>query len=147
VAFTNGCFDILHRGHVDYLFKTAGLADRLVVGLNSDASVARLKGAHRPLQDQQSRADVLAGLGCIDGLCVFEEDMPLVLIKKLRPDLLVKGNDYGIDQIVGAREVMAYGGHVVALPLLPGYSTTAIERRARTAWGSEQITTDRGTLR
>lgn len=129
VVFTNGCFDILHYGHVDYLHKAAALGNRLVVALNTDASVSRLKGPHRPLQNQDSRSLVMAALGCVDALTLFDEETPLELIKTLKPDVLAKGADYSIDQIVGAKEVLARGGRVETVALSAGYSTTAIEQR------------------
>jgi rfaE bifunctional protein nucleotidyltransferase chain/domain len=129
VVFTNGCFDILHYGHVDYLHQASELGNRLVVGLNTDASVSRLKGPNRPLQNEVSRSLVMAALGCVDALCLFDEVTPLELITDLQPDVLVKGADYSVDQIVGAQEVLARGGKVVTITLSPGYSTTAIEQR------------------
>jgi D-glycero-beta-D-manno-heptose 1-phosphate adenylyltransferase len=129
VVFTNGCFDILHYGHVDYLHQASELGNRLVVGLNTDVSVSRLKGPNRPLQNEVSRSLVMAALGCVDALCLFDEATPLELITDLQPDVLVKGADYSVDQIVGAQEVLARGGKVVTITLSPGYSTTAIEQR------------------
>lgn len=129
VVFTNGCFDILHYGHVDYLHKASMLGNRLVVALNTDASVSRLKGPNRPLQNEASRSLVMAALGCVDALCFFDEATPLALITALKPDVLVKGSDYSIDQIVGAAEVLARGGKVETVELSAGYSTTAIEQR------------------
>jgi len=126
VAFTNGCFDILHRGHIYSLSQAAKEADCLVVGLNSDASTKRLKGEHRPVNDQQSRAILLASLLMVDAVVIFEEDTPLELIKTVAPDVLVKGGDYTIDQVVGAKEVIAAGGKVVINPILQGYSTTGL---------------------
>ena len=129
VVFTNGCFDLLHPGHVDYLERARELGDHLVVGVNSDASVRRLKGARRPVNDEQARTAVLAGLGCVDSVIIFEEDTPLELIRKIRPHVLVKGCDWPIDQIVGRDIVEADGGRVLSIPLLPGYSSTAIIER------------------
>jgi rfaE bifunctional protein nucleotidyltransferase chain/domain len=131
VAFTNGCFDILHRGHVEYLAYARSLADLLVVGLNSDDSVRRLKGSGRPLTSQEDRAVVLAALEAVDFVTIFDEDTPLRLITDLRPDFLVKGADYSIDEVVGAAEVAAAGGRVVLAPLVPGRSTTDLLRRSR----------------
>jgi D-beta-D-heptose 7-phosphate kinase/D-beta-D-heptose 1-phosphate adenosyltransferase len=132
LAFTNGCFDLLHPGHVALLGQARAAADRLVVGLNSDASVARLKGPGRPVQNEQARAAVLASLASVDMVVLFEEDTPLSLIGELRPDILVKGADYRLDQVVGGDIVQAYGGKVVLADLLPGHSTTAtIARLAR----------------
>ncbi len=131
VVFTNGCFDILHRGHVEYLAAARSLGDALVVGVNTDASVRRLKGAGRPVNGEEDRAVVLAGLETVDAVVPFDEDTPLELIRALLPDFLVKGGDYSVDTIVGAREVIDAGGEVVVAPLLPGRSTTSILERAR----------------
>jgi rfaE bifunctional protein nucleotidyltransferase chain/domain len=129
VVFTNGCFDLLHYGHVDYLHRAADLGTRLVVALNTDASVQALKGPNRPLQLEDSRGLVMAALGCVSAVTFFGEPTPLELIKTLQPDVLVKGADYTIDQIVGAQEVLARGGRVETIALSPGHSTTAIEQR------------------
>jgi rfaE bifunctional protein nucleotidyltransferase chain/domain len=129
LVFTNGCFDILHRGHVEYLHAARALGDLLVVGLNSDRSVRRLKGAGRPVNGQDDRAVVLAALGSVDVVTVFDEDTPRRLIATLLPDFLVKGGDYTVEQVVGAPEVEAAGGRVVIMPLVPGRSTTAILSR------------------
>jgi rfaE bifunctional protein nucleotidyltransferase chain/domain len=126
VVFTNGCFDILHLGHVEYLEAASQLGDVLVVGLNSDASVRRLKGPSRPVLPQEARARLLAALEFVEAVFIFEEDTPEKLIDALRPDVLVKGGDYTEDQIVGASFVHAYGGEVVILPYVEGYSTTGI---------------------
>lgn len=126
VVFTNGCFDIIHAGHIDYLSKARNLGDVLVVGLNSDESVRRLKGPQRPINGVDARSKVLASLYFVDYVIVFEEDTPLNLIKSVRPDILVKGGDYTRDTVVGADFVESYGGKVVILPLLKGYSTTSI---------------------
>jgi rfaE bifunctional protein nucleotidyltransferase chain/domain len=131
VVFTNGCFDILHLGHIDYLAKAADLGDRLVIGLNADASVSRLKGENRPIIDQKTRAIKLASLVFVDAVVIFQEDTPLNLITSLEPDVLVKGGDYTIDTIVGAREVLARGGSVEVIPFLEGHSTTSIIKRIR----------------
>jgi D-beta-D-heptose 7-phosphate kinase/D-beta-D-heptose 1-phosphate adenosyltransferase len=125
-AFTNGCFDILHPGHLYSLAETAKEADYLIVGLNSDASVKRLKGPERPINSTESRAIVLANLVLVDAVIVFEEDTPLELISALLPDVLVKGGDYTIDTIVGAKEVIAHGGKVIINPIVAGFSTTNI---------------------
>lgn len=125
IGFTNGCFDLLHPGHVSLLTQARAQCDRLVVGLNSDASVQRLKGPGRPVQNEQARAAVLASLASVDLVVVFEEDTPLSLIGELKPDLLVKGADYRHDQVVGAEIVEAYGGKVLLAQLVPGFSTTA----------------------
>jgi len=125
IGFTNGCFDLLHPGHVSLLSQARAQCDRLVVGLNSDASVTRLKGPGRPVQSEQARAAVLASLASVDLVVLFEEDTPLGLISEIKPELLVKGADYRHDQVVGAEIVEAYGGKVVLAELLPGFSTTA----------------------
>jgi rfaE bifunctional protein nucleotidyltransferase chain/domain len=126
IAFTNGCFDILHAGHIASLSDAAREADYLVVGLNSDASTGRLKGPNRPVNNQDARATVMAALLMVDAVILFEEDTPLELIKLVEPDVLVKGGDYTLEQIVGAREVMAAGGRVVINPIVPGFSTTGL---------------------
>ncbi len=126
VVFTNGCFDILHRGHVEYLAQARGLGDILIIGLNSDASVRRIKGPQRPILPQEDRALMLAALECVDRITLFEQDTPLELIREILPDLLVKGGDYKPDEVVGKREVEAGGGRVVILPLIAGKSTTRI---------------------
>jgi D-beta-D-heptose 7-phosphate kinase/D-beta-D-heptose 1-phosphate adenosyltransferase len=131
VGFTNGCFDLLHPGHVHLLDQARAACDRLVVGLNSDASVKRLKGATRPVQGEAARAAVLASLAAVDALLVFEEDTPEAVLRLLRPDVLVKGSDYRIDQVVGREYVEGYGGRVVLADLLPGNSTTATIARLR----------------
>lgn len=129
VVFTNGCFDILHRGHVEYIHAARQLGDRLVVGLNGDASVSRLKGPSRPVNPFDDRALVLAGLEAVDAVVRFDEDTPLRLIAALLPDVLVKGGDYHPDEIVGAREVREAGGEVVVVPLVEGRSTSGIIER------------------
>lgn len=129
VGFTNGCFDLLHPGHISLLRQSRAACDRLVVGLNSDASVARLKGPSRPVQAETARAVVLASLEDVDRVVVFGEDTPLELIEALRPDVLIKGADYAADEVVGAKEVQAYGGHLVLAQLEPGHSTTATLNR------------------
>jgi D-beta-D-heptose 7-phosphate kinase/D-beta-D-heptose 1-phosphate adenosyltransferase len=129
VAFTNGVFDLLHPGHVDLLFAARATADALVVGINSDDSVRRLKGAGRPVRAAAERALVLAAVECVDLVVVFSEDTPLELVRILKPDVIVKGGDYTEGTIVGAREVKGWGGKVVVVPLTPGQSTTAIIRK------------------
>jgi len=124
IAFTNGVFDILHAGHIYSLSQAAKEADYLVVGLNADASVKRLKGKSRPVNNQESRALLLASLLIVDAVVIFEEDTPLELIKLVMPDTLVKGGDYTLEQIVGAKEVIAKGGRVIINPVLEGFSTT-----------------------
>src|SRR5450631_3748834 len=126
ISFTNGCFDILHPGHIASLSDAAREADFLIVGLNSDASAGRLKGPGRPVMDEQSRAIMLSALLMVDAVVIFEEDTPLDLIELVKPDVLVKGGDYTIEQIVGAKEVIAAGGRVVINPIVPGFSTTGI---------------------
>ncbi len=126
IGFTNGCFDLLHPGHVKVLTGARAACDRLVVGLNSDGSVKRLKGEGRPVQDQTARAEVLAALEAVDLVAVFDEDTPLELIKRVRPRVLVKGADYRVDQVVGREAVEADGGEVVLIDILPGYSTTRL---------------------
>ncbi|MEN9340244.1 MAG: D-glycero-beta-D-manno-heptose 1-phosphate adenylyltransferase [Bacteroidota bacterium] len=129
VVFTNGCFDITHRGHNTYLLQAAELGNKLIVGLNSDASVRRLKGQNRPVVDEYSRALNLAMHTYVDAVILFDEDTPLHLIETLKPDVLVKGGDYTLETIVGAKEVMAYGGKVDIIPFVEGYSTTDILSR------------------
>ena len=131
VVFTNGCFDLLHVGHVRLLEQARAEGDVLVVGLNSDASVQRLKGAGRPLVPQSDRAEVLAALACVDAVTTFDEDTPRELIAALRPDVLVKGGDWAADKIVGREEVEANGGKVVVVTYVEGYSTTALIERLR----------------
>jgi len=125
VGFTNGCFDILHRGHVAYLAQARGWCDRLIVGLNSDESVRGLKGEGRPVNDLESRAMVLAGLGSVDLVVPFEESTPVRLIEAARPEVLIKGADYSEDQVVGGDLVKSWGGEVRLAALVDGYSTTA----------------------
>lgn len=125
-VFTNGVFDIIHPGHLTYLAEARSLGDRLIVGVNSDASVKRLKGINRPIMSQEARAQLLASLFFVDGVVIFDEDTPLNLITKLKPDILVKGGDYTEETIVGAPEVRAYGGDVRVLPFIDGYSSTSI---------------------
>ncbi len=129
IVFSNGCFDILHRGHVEYLSKAADLGDILVIGLNTDASVKRLKGPSRPVNDERARAVVLAALEFIDAIIFFEEDTPYNLIKYVQPDVLVKGKDYKAEDIVGYDIVTGNGGKVETIELVEGFSTTkTIER-------------------
>jgi D-glycero-beta-D-manno-heptose 1-phosphate adenylyltransferase len=129
VVFTNGCFDLLHYGHLHYLADARDLGQRLVVGLNSAASVQRLKGPNRPINDELTRTHLLAALEYIDLVVVFDTDTPLDLIRRLQPDVLVKGGDWQPHQIVGSDEVLAAGGEVRSLPFVEGYSTTSIEQR------------------
>ena len=131
VVFTNGVFDLLHIGHITYLAKAAELGDKLIIGLNSDASVKRIKGDDRPVNDQNSRALLLAAMLFIDAVVVFEEDTPLNLISTLLPDILVKGADYAIENIVGGKEVIANGGEVKTITFVDGYSSTSIIKRIK----------------
>lgn len=131
IVFTNGCFDLLHRGHVDYLNKAADLGDVLFIGVNTDRSVSALKGKHRPIQDEQSRLMILASLACVGAVMLFDEETPYELIKAVQPDILVKGADYNPEEIVGYDIVTAKGGKVITLEFLPGFSTSAIEEKIR----------------
>lgn len=131
VVFTNGCFDILHRGHVDYLAKAADLGDKLVVAVNTDASVSKLKGKHRPIQDEQSRLQILASLQCISAVVLFDEQTPYELIKLIEPNVLVKGSDYKVHDIVGYDVVTNLGGKVSTIDFIDGYSTSAIEHKIK----------------
>ncbi len=131
VVFTNGCFDLLHPGHVRLLEQARALGDALVVGLNSDSSVRRLKGDSRPLLAEAGRAEILAALECVDAVTLFEEDTPRELIAALVPDVLVKGGDWKREQIVGREEVEAAGGRVVVIPYVEGYSTSALIEKMR----------------
>ncbi len=126
IVFTNGVFDLLHIGHITYMAKAAELGDKLIIGLNSDSSVKRLKGNDRPVNNQNSRAALLAALFFVDAIVVFEEDTPINLITTLLPDILVKGADYAIENIVGAKEVLANGGEVKTIHFVEGYSSTSI---------------------
>jgi rfaE bifunctional protein nucleotidyltransferase chain/domain len=129
IVFTNGCFDILHLGHIDYLAAASELGDLLIVGLNTDLSVSKIKGNNRPIQDEVARAFVLASLGFVDAVVYFGEDTPYNLIKKIQPDILVKGADYKPEDIVGYDIVKNKGGEIVTIEFLEGYSTTAIEKK------------------
>lgn len=129
VVFTNGCFDLLHYGHLHYLAQARDLGNRLVVGLNGSDSVKRLKGPNRPINDELTRTHLLAALEVVDAVVVFEEDNPLELIKIVQPDILVKGGDWKPEQIVGSDFVLANGGQVLSLPFVEGYSTTNIEQK------------------
>ena len=129
IVFTNGCFDLLHRGHVYYLSKAREMGSLLIVGLNSDDSVSRLKGEGRPVNKQNARAEVMGALGMVDYIILFGEDTPLDLISALRPDILVKGGDYKSEEIVGYKEVISSGGQVITIPILEGYSSTSIIER------------------
>ena len=129
VVFTNGCFDLLHKGHITYLERARDLGNYLVVGLNSDASVRRLKGEDRPIKSLESRSAVMAALGCVDMVIVFEEDTPKKLIEELNPNILVKGGDYNVDDIVGADFVLKNGGEVLTLGFEEGYSSSALIKK------------------
>jgi len=126
IVFTNGCFDILHRGHVAYLQSAKDMGDILIVGMNTDASVKRLKGNDRPVNTLEDRAFVLSALKSVDYVIPFDEDTPLILIQSIHPDILVKGGDYTLDTIIGAKEVLAHGGKVEVIPFVEGKSTTSI---------------------
>lgn len=129
IVFTNGCFDILHAGHIKYLEAAAQKGDRLIVAVNSDESVTKLKGPDRPINVLASRLYIVASLQSVDAVCAFSEDTPINVIKKLKPDVLAKGGDYKIHDIVGAKEVTSYGGKVEVIPYVEGYSTTKIESK------------------
>ncbi len=131
IVFTNGCFDLLHLGHVDYLAKAADLGDYLVIGVNTDASVSKLKGPSRPITDEISRMTVLAALESVSAVVLFDEETPYELINILQPDVLVKGADYQIDQIVGADIVLDRGGEIKTIAFVDGYSTSAIEKKIK----------------
>jgi D-glycero-beta-D-manno-heptose 1-phosphate adenylyltransferase len=126
IAFSNGCFDILHEGHIFSLSQAAKEGDVLIVGINSDASTKRLKGLSRPINNEHSRALLIASLIMVDAVVIFEEDTPLEIIKAIMPDIIVKGGDYTVEQIIGAKEVIANGGSVVINPIVQGFSTTGI---------------------
>jgi len=133
VVFTNGCFDILHLGHIDYLEKARNLGDKLVLGLNTDASVGRIKGPLRPIVHQESRSRVMAALEFVDLVVFFDTETPYNLIKNLLPDILVKGNDYLAENIVGSDVVIANGGKVQTIPLVEGFSTTSIINKIKSS--------------
>lgn len=137
VVFTNGCFDLIHLGHIDYLSKAAHLGDKLVIGLNTDESVSRIKGKNRPISKQESRAMVLAAMSFVSIIVLFNDETPYNLIKTLQPDVLVKGADYKPEEIVGYDLVMANGGSVETLDYVPGYSTSAIEKRIVESYRSQ----------
>jgi len=131
IVFTNGCFDLLHRGHVTYLAQAASLGNRLIVGVNSDSSVQKLKGLHRPIQDETTRTLIMASMHVVSAVILFEEDTPLDLITLIQPDFLVKGGDWEPSKIVGANEVLSYGGQVKVIPFIDGFSTTNIETKIK----------------
>ena len=133
IVFTNGCFDLIHRGHLDYLAKAAALGDKLIVGLNTDHSVKRLKGNARPIVDEYSRAFLLASLCFVDAVMLFDGDTPYNIIQAVQPDVLVKGADYQIDEIVGAPIVKQKGGDIITLDFLPNFSTTSLIEKCANA--------------
>ncbi len=126
IVFTNGCFDIVHRGHIDVLSKIADLGDKIIVGINSDKSINKIKGEKRPIIDQVSRSLLLASIGFIDAVIIFDNDTPLELIESINPDILAKGGDYKVEEIVGHNTVIKNGGRVITIPLVKGFSTTNI---------------------
>ena len=126
VVFTNGCFDLLHVGHVRYLQEARALGDLLIVGLNSDSSVSKLKGPDRPVQNQDDRKEILSALSCVDYVVIFDEETPIKLIENVKPDILVKGGDWAVDKIVGSQFVLGNGGQVKSLPFHQGRSTSSI---------------------
>ena len=140
VVFTNGCYDILHPGHIDLLYRARALGDILVVAINSDESVRRLKGPARPIFNQDERAELLAGLEMVDYVCIFDEDLPRQAILAIHPDVLVKGADWEADGIVGREEVESWGGRVVAVPLVEGQSSTGIVERVLARYGNTRKT-------
>jgi D-glycero-beta-D-manno-heptose 1-phosphate adenylyltransferase len=129
IVFTNGCFDILHVGHARYLYEARGLGEHLIVAVNSDKSVKTVKGPERPVNNQDVRAEMLAALGCVDSVIIFNEETPLKVIEYLMPDMLVKGGDWKVEDIVGSDVVAASGGEVRSIPYIEGFSTTGIIRR------------------
>ncbi len=131
IVFTNGCFDIIHRGHIDYLSKSAALGTKLIIGLNTDASVRKLKGNTRPIQDEQSRQIILSAFQFVDAVILFDEETPYELINAVQPDILVKGSDYKPEEIVGFDIVKAKNGEVITIDYLPGFSTSAIEKKIK----------------
>jgi D-glycero-beta-D-manno-heptose 1-phosphate adenylyltransferase len=138
VVFTNGCFDLLHPGHIQCLEQARQLGDALIVGINSDRSVRQLKGSGRPLIPEQERAEILAAMECVDAVVIFDEPTPREVIAKLVPDVLVKGGDWPGDQIVGREEVESAGGRVVSAPVVPGYSTSEIVKKIRESAGTSR---------
>lgn len=129
IVFTNGCFDLMHLGHIDYLSKAADLGDILIVGLNSDASTSALKGPHRPINNQESRKHIMASLFFVDAVVIFDEPTPEALIREVQPDVLVKGGDYKAESVVGYDIVTSRGGDVVIIDFVPGYSTSLLEKK------------------
>ncbi len=137
IVFTNGCFDILHIGHITYLYEAAGLGDKLIIGINSDVSVKRLKGDSRPINNEYERMLMLSALGFVDGVILFDEDTPYFLIKEIVPDVLVKGGDWLPEQIIGSDIVMSNGGEVKSLTFLEGFSTTGTIERVLKVYGGK----------
>lgn len=131
VVFTNGCFDIIHRGHIEYLSQAAKLGDVLIVGINTDASVRRIKEKGRPIICEEDRAVIIASLRYVDAVCLFDVDTPSELIKSVRPDVLVKGSEYSIEEIVGHEQVLADGGKVISIPMVPGKSSTDLIKKIK----------------
>lgn len=138
LVFTNGCFDLLHPGHLHYLIKARALGDLLIVGINSDRSVKKLKGENRPLSPEQDRLEILAGLACVDYVTTFDEPDPYQLIALLKPDVLVKGGDWPVDQIIGREIVEQGGGKAVSIPFTPGYSTTKLIEKIISLYGKTE---------
>ena len=132
IVFTNGCFDIIHQGHINYLIEAKKMGGKLVVGLNSDSSVQKIKGNNRPIQDENSRAKILASLGFIDAVILFKEETPQKLIQNIRPDILIKGSDYLVNEIKGSEYVLSYGGTVKTIELTSNYSTSKIIKKIKT---------------
>src|SRR5215211_3979784 len=137
VVFTNGCFDLLHPGHIDLLKRAKDLGTRLVVGINSDASVRKIKGPDRPFTNERERAEILSAISAVDEVIVFDEQTPERLIKELKPDVLVKGGDWKPEEIIGSDFVIAHGGKVVSLPFLDGYSSSALVEKIRGSVASQ----------
>lgn len=133
IVFTNGCFDLLHLGHIDYLSKAADMGDKLIIGLNSDHSTTGLKGPNRPINNQETRSAILASMFFVDAVVIFDENTPYNLIDLIKPDVLVKGADYKIEDIAGADIIQARGGKVCLINYLPGYSTSAIEKKIKSS--------------
>lgn len=131
IVFTNGCFDLIHLGHIDYLSKAADLGSKFIIGVNTDASVSKLKGTHRPIKDELNRTTILAALAFVDVVILFDEDTPINLITHLKPNVLVKGADYKLEDVVGAKEVLNLGGSVELIPFVEGYSTSSLEAKIR----------------
>lgn len=142
VVFTNGCFDLLHPGHIRSLESARKLGDVLIVGINSDSSVRQLKGPGRPVIPERERAEILAAFECVDAVVIFDDLTPREVISRLLPDVLVKGGDWAGDKIVGREEVEAVGGRVVSIPVVPGYSTTAILQKIREGFGPSRLDKD-----